>query len=354
MAAVLAALRPEPHRGDQVAAGAVVLTAAIYVLEARFTNTWGAGIRFVIDALALFAVGALAVQAPVEGERPRAYQSVLYIATFFLALVTLVNLADILGADNPPSASGTVVWIGLLLVVLCVWFAVRRNSAVMTLLGAVTFAFVVEAFVDWVFDPNGATTFRWMLLLLVLSFALASLNQRGERPRHAVQFVNAAGLAAVVLGITFAIDLIFSGLGGLFGDAVEHHGAGTGWELFLLACGFGLIAYSAVDREPGPAYLGVLVVALFVGIAGEPGSGGASLIGWPIVLLLMAGGMLAVGLRPSHPLPPPPDAGGPPPPPPAPMPVAPQPAEPPTDQVSTDPPTKRLFSDDDPTEVHDR
>ena len=89
MAGVLAALRPEPHRGDQVAAGAVVLTTAIYVLEARFANTWGAGIRFVIDALALFAVAALAVQSPIEGERPRAYQSVLYIATFFLAAVTL-------------------------------------------------------------------------------------------------------------------------------------------------------------------------------------------------------------------------------------------------------------------------
>src|SRR5436190_23726321 len=139
MAAVLAALRPEPHRGDQVAAGAVVLAVAIYVLDARFASTWGAGIRFVIDALATFMVGALAVQSPVEGERPRAYQSILFIATFFLALATLINLADILGADNPPNASGTVVWIGLLLVALCVWFSARRNSAIMTLLGAITF-----------------------------------------------------------------------------------------------------------------------------------------------------------------------------------------------------------------------
>ena len=62
-----------------------MLTTAIYVLEERFAQTWGVGIRLVIDALALFVVGALAVQSPVEGERPRAYQSVLYIATFFLA-----------------------------------------------------------------------------------------------------------------------------------------------------------------------------------------------------------------------------------------------------------------------------
>src|SRR5204862_3789151 len=139
---------------------------------------------------------------------------------------------------------------------------------------------------------------------------------------------NAAGLAAVALALTFAADTLIRF------DGAPARGVGAGWELFLLACGFGLAAYAAVDREAGPGYIGVLVLALFVLIAGPAGRDGASLIGWPIVLLLMAGGMLAIGLRPSHPLPPPPDAGGPPPPPPAPIPVTPQPAEPPTDQVS--------------------
>jgi hypothetical protein len=332
VAAVLAALRPEPHRGDQVAAGVVALTVAIYVLELRFADTWGVGIRFVIAALATSAVAALAVQSPVEGERPRAYQSVLYIATFFLAAVTLDNLADILGADAPPRASGTIVWIALLLVALCVWFAVRRNSAVMTLLGAVSFVFVVEAFIDWVFDPDGLTTFRWILLLLVLAFTLASLSARGDRPRHAVQLVNAAGLSAVALAVTFAPETLITF------DGLRPRGVGAGWELFLLACGFGLVAYSAVDREPGPGYIGTVVLVLFVLIAGPAGRDGASLIGWPIVLLLMAGGMLAIGLRPSRPLPPPPDAGGPPPPPPTPR---------------TAPPTRPMGSDD-PTEVQDR
>jgi hypothetical protein len=339
MAGTLDALRPEPHRGDTVAAGAVVLTTAVYVLETRFAHTWGAGIRLFLAALAALFVGALAVQSPVEGERPRAYQSVLFVATFFAALAALTNLADVLGADDPPNAPGTIVWIGALLVALCAWFATRRNSAVMTLLGAVSFGFVVEAFVAWVFSPHGPTTFRWILVLLVLGVAIASLGQRGARPRHAVQMVNAAGLAAVVLGITFAIDLVFSGFGAVLGGGPVRHGAGTGWELFLLACAFGLIAYSAVDREPGPAYLGVAVLALFVAIAGPP-EGGASLIGWPILLVIMAGVMLVIGLRPSRPLPPSPDAGHPEPPPPAPIPV-----------VPPDPPTTPMGGED-PTEVH--
>jgi hypothetical protein len=291
----------------------------IYVIETRFEHAWGPGIRLVIDAAATFFAGVLAVQAPMEGERPRAYQSILYVATFFLALAMLKNLADVLGANNPINASGTIVWVGLVLLVLCIWFSARRNSAIMTLLGAVSFAAVAEAFVDWVFSPNGATTFRWILLLLILAFVLASLSQRGARPRHGVQLINAAGLAAVVLGLTFALDLIFSGISSVLGGGPQRHGVGTGWELFLLACGFGLIAYAAVDREPGPAYIGVLVLALFVGIAAPRSASGASLIGWPIVLLIMAGAMLAVGLRPSRPLPPPPDAGAPPPPPPTPL-----------------------------------
>jgi len=315
-AGALDALRPEPHRGDQVAAGVVALTVAMYVLEMRFDGAWAPGIRFVIEGLAALFVGALAVQSPVEGDRPRAYQSILYIATFALALAALVNLADILGADDPPDASGTIVWIGLLLVALCAWFSARRNSAITTLLGAVTFGVVVEAFIDWVFDPHGFTTFRWILLLLIGAFVLASLNQRGTRPRHSVQFVNAAGLAAVFIGVTFLFRSLF--------DGDSHYDAGTGWELVLLACGFGLVAYAGVDREPGPGYLGAAMLVLFAVVAGERSEDGASLIGWPIVLLLLAGGMLVIGLRPSRPLPPPPDAGAPPPPPPTPL------ADPPT------------------------
>jgi hypothetical protein len=333
-ARALETLRPEPHRGDTVAAGVVALTTAIYVLELRFQDSWGVGIRLVLAALAAAFVTALAVQSPVEGERPRAYQSALYISAFALSLAAIANLADLLGSDG---GSGTVVWVGSLVGAFAAWFAIRRNSAVMTLVAAVTYGIVVLTFVDWVFNPSGVSTFRWILLLLIFGYVVASLSQRGPRPRHAVQLVNAAGLATIGLAVTFVIDSIFGGLVGAGAGA----GAGTGWELVLLACGFGLVAYSAVDREPGPGYLGVVVLLLFVWIGGSPGRDGASLIGWPIFLLLASGALLAAGLRPSRPLPPPPDAGAPPPPPPARMPVQP-----------VDPPTTPLGGDD-TTEIHD-
>ena len=71
----------------------------------------------------------------------------------------------------------------------------------------------------------------------------------------------------------------------------------------LYACGFGLCAFSAVDRVRGPGWIGVavLVTTTFV-VAG----GATTLIGWPLVLAAGAGALLTIGLRPSRPLPPPP------------------------------------------------
>ena len=91
--------------------------------------------------------------------------------------------------------------------------------------------------------------------------------------------------------------------------------AGTGWELVLLAVGLALVAYAGVDREPGPGYLGFVVLALFVAIAGPPSISGASLIGWPILLLILGGAGVAAGLRPRRDLPPEPAPPVPPPPP---------------------------------------
>ena len=124
--------------------------------------------------------------------------------------------------------------------------------------------------------------------------------------------------------------------GGVGGDRAGgnlfHLNPGTGWELILLATGLALVAYAGVDREPGPGYLGFVVLVLFVVLAGQPSRGGASLIGWPILLLLIGGAGVAAGLRPRRDLPPEP---GPPTPPP-PRPMTGRAAEAPTEVLPTD------------------
>ncbi len=67
----------------------------------------------------------------------------------------------------------------------------------------------------------------------------------------------------------------------------------------ILAGGFALIAYSAWTRQSGPAYVGALNLLAFVLLAGGPGEDGPSLIGWPIVMLVVSAGLLIMGMRPA-------------------------------------------------------
>jgi hypothetical protein len=73
------------------------------------------------------------------------------------------------------------------------------------------------------------------------------------------------------------------------------------WEFVLLAAGCGLVAFGAVDRSPGPAWLGVANLAAFI-FAGSFGD--ATLYWWPFILIVLGAGAMIAGLRPRQPLPP--------------------------------------------------
>jgi hypothetical protein len=302
-----AALTPHPHRGDLIAAGAVPLALGVLLINARMDEPWGTGVLLVTAALGCALVLGMGLLAPLEGERPRSYQQVLLLAGQVLGFVALVRLAQVLGADDPLGASGSRMWIFLVVAVGAVWIARSRRSAVCALVAAAAGIVAVTAFVDWAFSPDGPATFRWVLLALAAAFVLAALARRDAQRRESVYLVDAAGVAILLLGLTFLGALLriltFVGLPGEL--------PGGGWKLVLLAAGLGLVAYAGVDREPGPAYLGTLILVLFTALAGIPGAGGASLWFWPLVLLLVGGAAVGAGLRPRRELPPePPGPGG--------------------------------------------
>jgi hypothetical protein len=299
-------LRPKPFRGDVIAAGVVVLTTLVWVVAARFDDAWGAGAHLAYATVAWAFVLALAVLAPMEGDAPRAYQSVLYVASVALLAIVLDELGELLGANGAVSSAGNVTWTFAVLCGYSLWFAIRRNSAVCTLLGSIAGGVAVVATVDWIWSPGGLGPFRWVLLGLMVVYGFLAIGQRDRRLRHGVALIDAAGLAVVAISASFVLVDWFAGEGD----------EAWGWELLILAAGFGLIAYSSVDRQPGPAYLGVLNLAAFavitsLGVTRE----GATLLGWPIALAAAAAALLAVGLRPTTPAPPPPDADAPEPPP---------------------------------------
>jgi len=296
-----ALLRPPGHRGPLIASGALLLAVGVLLIPLRFDEL-GAGAELVILLGAAVPVLGLGLQARLEEGRPPAYQSVLLVTGLVLLAAALSALADLLGADGPTSSSG-LLWPSLALAAAASYPAARRGSAVCALIAAVSVTVALLALVDLVLSPDGLGPYRFLLVLVATACVLVSLRLRGSAPRHAVQLVNAAGLAVAALGLSF----LLGELPGLFDARSED--AGAGWEALLLACGCGLVAYGAVDREPGPAYLGVVVLGLFTVLGAGIGGGDGSLLWWPLLLVALGGGVVVAGLRPRSPLPPEPGEG---------------------------------------------
>ena len=273
-------LRPLPHRGPVTAAGAVPLAVAVVVIELRMTQ-WSLGARFLVAAVAAALLLAVGWLAPLEQDVPRAYHSVLLIAGLLLLAIALVLLAEVLGAKRTPGA-GAIAWTFAGTGACAATAARRANSGACTLIAALAGAIALEAFVAWAFQPRGVGTFRAILLVTTLTYTAGVIRLRDHRRRHAVQLANAAGVAALVLGLTL-VGILRGPLllrdGGVGSGLHIVTGHPFGWELYLVAVGFGLLAYAAADREPGPAYVGTAVLLTFALVAGLPAVNRGSLVG---------------------------------------------------------------------------
>jgi hypothetical protein len=302
---LLELLRPPAHRGPLIAAGAVLFTAGIALEELRLDDKLPNGVHFLIVALAAGLILGLGLQARLEGGQPAAYQSVLLVCGLLLLEGGLLELADLLGADfGDDLPAGALVWTSLLLCAAALYPALRRNSALSAMVAGIAAGVAILAAANWIFGAESQTVFRWLLLLLALVFVLASLVLRGGYPRHAELMVITGGLATLAIVVIASFGALFGPFASLGGGSGDGFLPGF-WELVVLGAGCGLIAYGAVDRVPGAAWLGVAHLVGFIAAA----SAGAddTLLWWPLLLLLLGAGVMAVGLRPRRPLPPEPD-----------------------------------------------
>ncbi len=299
-------LRPPAHRGPLIAAGAVVLATGILLSQLRLEDPVGDGVHLLYAALAAALIGGLGMQARAEPAGPAAYQSVLLVTGLVLLAVVLARLADVLGAGDAGYPAGAIVWTSLVFAAVAIVPALRARSAICGFLAALAAVVAVLNAVEWLFDPGTGTPFRALLAVMALGLVLLSLVLRGGRYRGSVLLVDLAGLLILALGVSFVGVLGLAGIVGVAG--FERDPTGTGWELILLVAACGLIAFGAVDRQPGPAVIGVAVLAVFVVLTVVTADGSESLLYWPILLLLLGGGVMAAGLRPREALPPEPRA----------------------------------------------
>lgn len=300
-------LAPKPFRGDQVAAGAVTLVLLVALLQWRFAGDWPDGVHLGYAAAAAALVLGMAIAAPPAADGgPPAWHSTLYVTGFLLSAVTLVDVARVLDAGS----AGTVTWIAALLTALGTWMSRGRGSASGTLLAALAGVVTTVAFVAWVVDPGGPSTYRWLLLADAIALATMALWERIRRPVHGVQLLNAAGLALLGIAAIFGLEAVGSFLGAVFsgpgsilgaasgGEGRGHHGIAWGWATVMLGGGVGILSAGAADNERGNVLVGSVVLAAFTAMAA-----GGNLIGWPLILAGFAAALIGVGLRPTTPLP---------------------------------------------------
>ncbi len=299
--------------GAELAGAGVLLAVAIALINVRMGEEWGTGIFLVLNAAACALVLGLGVRAaggrtnldatpPTRGGTgdiapPGGAATALLVAGEILLVLAISRLADVLGAEG---GSGSLTWTALLFAAITAYPAWALRSAISALFAALAVGIAFIAAVDWIFDPTDIETFRWLILVLILAYAAAStvltLEQVRGFERHGVQMVNAAGIATVILGLTLFAAAVASSVALAFPEDEPPQIAGPfGWELVLLIASAGLIAYAILRRQPGPGYLGAVGLTLFVILGGTPDDE-ATLVGWPLAVLLIATLALAATL----------------------------------------------------------
>jgi hypothetical protein len=299
-------LRPPPHRGPLIAAGAVVLATGLALAELRLDADALAPIwHFLALGAAAGVTFALGLQAPNEGGKPPAYQSVLLVTGLLLLYPALLRLADVLGAElGDGFPAGELTWVSLVEAGAALYAGVRRRSAICLLIAAIAAGVALLSGWQWIFQNDAFTASRWLLLATSIALALVSLVLRAGAARQAELMVDGAALAILVIGLQ-ALGSYLLQTFSLFGSTSGPILPGF-WELTLLAAGCGAVAFGAIERSPGPAWLGVANLVVFVIVTGLRAD--ATLYWWPLALILLGVVGMAAGLRPREPLPPEPDA----------------------------------------------
>jgi hypothetical protein len=298
-------LRPPPHRGPLIAAGAVVLAAGLILFELRLMNELSDVVHFLVLGVPAGIILALGLQAPNEDGSPPAYQSVLLVTGLLLLEPALLRLADVLGAENPEDfPAGELTWTLAVVAGVALYASIKRNSAICLLLAAIAGVGALLAAWEWVFAPGTFTASRWLLALSAAGLVMAGLMLRDTEPRRSELLIDAAGLAVLTIALQGVVGALFSDDETI--ATVSASALPDLWELVVFGAGVGLLAYGALDRSPGPAWLGFANLVAFVVVVGTDAD--ETLYFWPLALLLVGGLMMGAGLRPREPLPPEPDA----------------------------------------------
>jgi hypothetical protein len=292
--------------------GGVLLAVGAAILFARKSEEWAnfpVLLVVAIPSALVFALGALAALATKAVGR---WHAVLMVTGVLLSVLAFGQLWDTLGVDTGDSGFGFLLF--ACVTALAAFGSFYVGAAYQAFLAAIAGITAWLFFWDMILDEPSSTTFRWLLIVLCGLYVAAALRLRAADAPQASELITAAGIAGILVGTIG----IFDGPGGVLGAFTGAPGAGEGqgffWDLFLLLFSLGLVAYGAAAHARGPAYVGFFGLLAFIGIQAaevnallEGDQPDRSFAGWPLALLLIGGGALAVGLLTRTGPPPPPE-----------------------------------------------
>jgi hypothetical protein len=297
------AIRPDP-RGDwlRMLGGVLFAVGAVVLFARKGSDDWAAFPLLLVVAVpcvVVFGLGAMGALATGEVAR---WHAVLMVTGVALSVLAFGQLWDTVGVDTDSPGFGFLIFICVAALAAFASFGV--GAAYQALLAALAGIAAWLFFFDMILDEPGVNAFRWLLLVLCLIYAAVAFALRERDAPQAPEFVTAAGVA----GITVGLIGVIAGAGGVFGALLfggapsDGEGQSVVWDIWLLLFSLGLVAYGAVVHARGPAYVGFVGVLAFALLQGfevnarlEGDEPDFSFVGWPLILLLVGAAGLAAG-----------------------------------------------------------
>jgi hypothetical protein len=263
-----------------------------------FGDAWGDGaifFTFAIPCVLLLSAGLLSPR----GAEASPWQTVYVVFGLIFLPIALAALVDWIGSPGDAGNSVNVAWI----------FALTAGKALYAgVFGRVRYAFFIaslalivawlalwDAIISGGLDQH-ITTLRWLLLVIAVLLLGLSVFASGR----SAELVTGAVLAAIGAGA-------ISGLA-VYGQnpfvAVPPADASLFWSLELLVVSLVAVLYGAGGGVRGPVYAGALGLVFFTLIVGldlaHPDSPDGTLLGWPLVLVVLGVGAFAASFAPGR------------------------------------------------------
>jgi hypothetical protein len=268
-------------RAAALAPAAVGLAMFISAVQLRMGDSWADGVLLLVTLVPAALLLLLGLEAS-RGNGAHAASTILLVAGLVLTASAIAWLGQILGGDDATEGGGNLTWMLALFTAIAGWCAARGRSPACLLIAALAAVGLVNEAVNWIFDTENIDTFR---VVLIICFAVLFAAGWTVSGRNGTVLVGAAGVTLLVSAYVLGFAQAFSPEGG---------DLGWGWELVALLEGLALLAYAALELEPGPGYLAFFVLGIFtIGAAGSAGlllispeaeDRSDTLVGWPLAL----------------------------------------------------------------------